>query len=418
MSAPASELLDNPDYVSDLKNDDLSSRQIADRWGTGKSTVNDHRKNLGTSRPQNENSPTSDSETHRPDGSADYVLSSDRAWGFKDFREFIRSKGQDPDQVTFTWGVTTNPTGGFWNKLNNVKPIPSSDKVLQDLSDIRDIIEDYTPRKAVYADLSDFSKVNGLSDLQLGKTDDLGGTETTVTHVLRALDCELEDIDRRKPKQAVIVDAGDLIENFYNTSSQRQTNDMPLTEQIRTARVLLARYIKEVAQICPNVAFITVPSNHSMVRVDKKSPASHPNDDHGIDINHALEEAFAASGRFPFVQFIRPATQWDESVGFETADGTKLGVVHGHQFSSPEKAAQWWQGQDHGRQATSDADILLHGHYHTTGLRQSGNARWIINLPSSDVGSAWFRNLTGETSKRGVLTFDVSHGMWANLDIR
>jgi hypothetical protein len=63
------------------------------------------------------------SESHRPDGTADYVTMSDRAWGFEDFRRFIASKGQDPDAVTFTWGVTSNPSGGFWNKLNNVKPI-------------------------------------------------------------------------------------------------------------------------------------------------------------------------------------------------------------------------------------------------------------------------------------------------------
>ena len=47
---------------------------------------------------------------------------SETAWGYDDYREFIASTGQNPDDVSFTWGWTSNPTGGFWNKLNNVRP--------------------------------------------------------------------------------------------------------------------------------------------------------------------------------------------------------------------------------------------------------------------------------------------------------
>lgn len=63
-----------------------------------------------------------ESETHTADGDS-YVRFSAEAWGESDYRDFIRSKGQDPDEVTFTWGWTSNPNGGFWNKLNNVRPI-------------------------------------------------------------------------------------------------------------------------------------------------------------------------------------------------------------------------------------------------------------------------------------------------------
>jgi len=50
-----------------------------------------------------------------------YTITSEKAWGYNDFCEFIRAKGQDPEKVTFNWGVTTNPAGGFWNKINNVR---------------------------------------------------------------------------------------------------------------------------------------------------------------------------------------------------------------------------------------------------------------------------------------------------------
>lgn len=63
-----------------------------------------------------------ESETHDPEKGSSYVRFSRSVWGYDDYREFIRERGQDPDEVTFTWGWTSNPTGGFWNKLNNVRP--------------------------------------------------------------------------------------------------------------------------------------------------------------------------------------------------------------------------------------------------------------------------------------------------------
>lgn len=65
---------------------------------------------------------TGESETHNADGSSAYVRFSKEAWGYDQYREFIASTGQNPDDVTFTWGWTSNPAGGFWNKLNNVRP--------------------------------------------------------------------------------------------------------------------------------------------------------------------------------------------------------------------------------------------------------------------------------------------------------
>lgn len=52
---------------------------------------------------------------------------SDIEMGYEDFRDYIRASGQDPDKVTFSWGITSNPHGGYWNKLYNVKPIPEGE---------------------------------------------------------------------------------------------------------------------------------------------------------------------------------------------------------------------------------------------------------------------------------------------------
>lgn len=68
------------------------------------------------------NTPAGESEAGNHNGTDAYTLTSDTAWGYEDFRQFIQSKGQDPDAVTFNWGVTSNPAGGYWNKLNAVRP--------------------------------------------------------------------------------------------------------------------------------------------------------------------------------------------------------------------------------------------------------------------------------------------------------
>lgn len=105
--------------------EELPSREAALLSGIGKSTINRHRAGACacevTALPKAGTS--GESETHRPDGSADYVRFSERPWGFEDYCAFIRSTGQDPSQVTFSYGWTSNPAGGFWNKLNNVRPI-------------------------------------------------------------------------------------------------------------------------------------------------------------------------------------------------------------------------------------------------------------------------------------------------------
>lgn len=107
--------------------EELPSREAAILAGIGKSTINRHRAGEcacedGAAEPAAK-AAAGESETHRADGSADYVRYSARPWGYEDYRKFIASTGQDPDAVTFTWGWTSNPGGGCWNKLNNVRPI-------------------------------------------------------------------------------------------------------------------------------------------------------------------------------------------------------------------------------------------------------------------------------------------------------
>src|SRR5690606_11131245 len=118
------------------------------------------------------------------------------------------------------------------------------------------------------------------ADLQVGKTDKLGGTEELVRRVLTSFYKAAQRASKEKPDTIVLADMGDIIENFKNTKAQRQTNDMNLTNQIRTARRILAQGVRILAPLCNRLIVVSVPSNHCQVREDFGAMASTPNDDY------------------------------------------------------------------------------------------------------------------------------------------
>lgn len=255
------------------------------------------------------------------------------------------------------------------------------------------------------------------SDWQVGKSDVNGGTKETIARILggtHEVKCRLI----ASPVQHLgIADLGDIIENFQNTKSQGQTNDMDLTTQIRTARRLMLRIIMELAPLAPRVSYVAVPSNHCQVRAEgSKDLASTTDNDWGLELQAQIQDVLQGRDGFEHVEFIRPA-RLEEAVTLDFG-GATVGFTHGHQARSPERVAEWWRGQSHGRRSNlHNADYLIHGHYHNFRVSQSGDQRWLIGTPSSDPGSTWFTNSTGESSTAGTLTFEMENGQWRNMEI-
>lgn len=124
-----SPLLDDPKFIADLEDLTISGGAIGRKWGTAKSAVNKYRRRMAAGEALVQvGVAASESEENNSDGTIRSVVKmSDTAWGLNDWREFLRNAGQDPDAVTFTYGVTSNPAGGYWNKLNNVRPTAQSE---------------------------------------------------------------------------------------------------------------------------------------------------------------------------------------------------------------------------------------------------------------------------------------------------
>ena len=355
-----------------------------------------------------------ESEAHDSNGDH-YVRLSQEPWGHDDYRAFIQSKGQNPDEVTFTWGWTSNPVGGFWNKLNNVRPIKTANPNLPNTDDLYRSIDTWVPPAQTVDILTDATFVVCAADLQTGKTDFGLKSADLTNRVLRSFAAAADIARERQFAEIVIADLGDIVENINSTSSQRATNDLAITEQIRLARRLMLEGIKMLDPLTPKLTYAAVPSNHGSVRIGPKSPENHVLDDYGIEIAYQLHDICAESEKLSNVEFQTPAESL-ESLSFDTS-GTNLGMAHGHQAQGPDGLGKWWQGQSHGRMPMANADIALFGHFHSLRLQQSGDARWLMVGPASHNGSSWFTNKTGERSQAGMLSFVTANSEWSDLRI-
>lgn len=286
--------------------------------------------------------------------------------------------------------------------------------------DLERAIDSFTPTKPLSKeDATGDTFVVCPADLQVGKAKELrGGSEELIERVMTSLAKAQDRAREFKPAEIILADLGDIIEGFSNTGSQPQTNDLDLTTQVRTARRLMLEAIRLLAPLTPRLVYVTVPSNHCQVRAPgSKDLASIPQNDWGCEIAQQLQDALEDRAEFRHVTFEQPE-DYEEALTLHTQTGTALGMVHGHQARSPEKIADWWKGQSHGRRSGLHlADILLFGHYHSLRVQQSGDGRWLIGAPTSDNGSGWFANKTGESSTPGMLSFTTRMGEWANLEI-
>lgn len=383
-----------------------SGREWARVLGVGETSVRAHRKHV-LGGVVDASVPAGESESHNPDGSASYVRYSTEPWGYDDYREFIRATGQDPDRVTFTWGWTSNPGGGFWNKLNNVRPVAGVASVESiDLPSLYRV-SSRAPRARVKSEPTERATVVVVSDLQIGKTGRRGGTPELLERLAEkraSLDALLKS---RRPSRVVYLDGGDGFEGFENTAGQAFTNDLSLAQQMDCYGAEIWLFLELMHRFAP-VDVAVVPSNHTAWRRGRQQ-LGRPEDDLGLHVHRTVQARAVTGGLEATWHF---PDRYDESLVVDVFD-TAVGLVHGNQFA-PGKAIDWWEGQTFGAQAVTRADVLVTGHYHTFGAGTAGKnpanqrERWWLGAPTLDNGSDWFRQIKGRDSDPGVLVFDVT----------
>lgn len=323
-----------------------------------------------------------------------------------------------PSQLVTTRGMSIrDPQTGSWQKVTwqpNAKALHDS----TNYDDLERALDGWAPSSWTPSrGHRPRTAILNAADLQIGKAQQRGGgTPETVARAKQSILSFAQHCVDTQPERIILADNGDPIENVWNTPSQLVTNDLDVPSQIRTFRRLMLEAIKSLAPLGPEFVYLAVPSNHGAARTGYKSPGGTVDADFGLEISYQLEDAVGMSSYLDNVSFVRPQTL-HETAEFETS-GTKLAFNHGHQSGGLFRHGQWWGRQDHGRMPGWDADIMVFGHFHTEAVYQSGDGRWVIGCSSSDPGSDWYTNGTGEAALPGMTSFDVQDGQWFDMQIR
>jgi hypothetical protein len=384
----------------------LPSRQAAEQLGVGKSTVNYWRQQLSLG-VLDELQPEAGSTQLEAIGegvptTADEVT------------DFLSKRGISPltHRINYSFGGWDSGEAVSHSFKATASPLPPAPAAV-DWSEATERIRtfDFVPSQKEF--LTDVAVIQP-TDYQIGKTDVNGGTAESTQRALQSIANFRAIVEDKRPREIVVANTGDIIENFCNTSSQLSTNDLDLPNQVAHAFALELEIIKQLAPLADTVTYATVPSNHGQWRSGPKQNLGDSHADWGIAVARQVAGAVSLSS-IDNVSVHIPV-QHMESMTLQ-AGTSRIGLVHGHQKAKPESMGEWWAGQDHGRMPTWDADILLVGHFHSMRLYQSGDGRWVFVGPSSDPGSSWYSNLTGQSSVAGMLTFFTSNGAWSDLAI-
>ena len=254
------------------------------------------------------------------------------------------------------------------------------------------------------------------SDLQVGKVDYRGNSQSLIERVELMQARLVDQVKREKPERIIFADLGDTVENFGNAApmQQLQSNDLSIMEQVDLATTLAWQTLKMLSKYVPNITYASVGSNHCQWRIGREAVGK-PTDDWGVFIGRQLAR-LAQESDLP-IKFLEPQPH-DESLALDVFDDGFhiLGMVHGHQAKRPDMVATWWRQQSFGGQAVSGANILIHGHWHhlrvtELGSTPRGTSRFLIMAPTMDNGSGWWRRVAGEDSVPGLATFILEKGV-------
>ena len=260
--------------------------------------------------------------------------------------------------------------------------------------------------------------VHAIADWQIGKEAYGQGTEQTVGRILDGLEASVARIKRENKRRPigtiVLASLGDLCEGVVSQNGGvALSSDLGLTEQLRVIRRLLLEHVKAFAPLAESLVVPTAPGNHDQAyRLMGMSAAA--TDSFAVDAAMQVADALHLAGGYDHVTFITPDVD-DLTVTIE-AEGTVIGMAHGHQFRGPEKAQDWWAKQGHARKRIGQAHILMSGHFHHLRVTDD-SGRVHIQAPTVDPGSPWYDNKNGGGPQSGVLTLLTRAGHWTGLEI-
>jgi hypothetical protein len=359
-----------------------------------------------------------ESETHSPDGSANYVRYSQQPWGHDDYRAFIASRGQDPDAVTFTWGWTSNPAGGFWNKLNNVRPKAGTAATL-DLAALTQSVRGWKPStRTAGHDGPPAALVVSMADWQLGKGEG-DGTPGTLRRLAASLESIVAYADTLKGvDHLILANMGDHTENVAGSyANQTHTVDLNMRDQIMLAVETNLAWIKALAPLFDKVTYAAALCNHGQLsRGQGRDNVTDDADNATGLIGDTLRTICNGHPDLRRIEWIVPR---DEMITRVTAAGVNMPLSHGHKITGKEEDWLAKQSQYLTQVHRWIPDVWHTAHKHHAAVTDFGPYTR-IQATTSDPGSKWLLDSAGMYSRPGTTTFTIGAalpGKWAEYRI-
>ena len=320
-----------------------------------------------------------DSESHNgTTGESSYSRFSDRPWGYSDYIDFLREKGVDPETVTFDWGYTSKPGGGFWNKLNRVRPIAATGSAKGGGSDgpAWPVIQPATPVSiAITAPASceshEVRRKTGMklslkcADTQIGfRRIDSGLADSEgfppepfeAFHDDRAMAVFLEVCRREQPDSIVIL--GDFLDL---PSQSRWAQEAGFAQTTQMALDYAHHWLASLRAACDTAEIVLVEGNHdkrmqsyvetnALAAFGLRQAGGVPGDWPVMSLPHLLR---LDSIRVQYVDAYPAATYWDNE-GTRNIHGTRANGRGSTtaQYSHELPTVSTWSGHAHRTEIT------------------------------------------------------------------
>lgn len=348
-----------------------------------------------------------------------------------DYDTLLREFGYNPDEVT----IVGHPKVSRWQQRARIRG--TADYETTWLSAYRFVI---APRESATApaDLEDIIKrvkktpkagtgphvfVFQASDLQCGKVGKTPNGEASTPliaecylHSVEAAVDEFKALKRLGIEAIQISMPGDLVEG---SQSQRGKNmgfltEISVPEQTRVLRRLMMATVEAFAPLVDRVYLSVVGGNHDDSDRALNSWAG---------ANWATETATTiadsltmnpAAFRHVTVQ-VPDRWQGHMTIPVGEDNPTIVTLAHGHQWRRG-RGMDWWAGQAHGGHPAGASQVLQCGHYHGWHLESSAT-KTLIQSPTFDLGSAWYEESTGATSRRGGLVYLLNGGEVTRMSV-
>lgn len=262
-----------------------------------------------------------------------------------------------------------------------------------------------------------------VADTQFGKADG-DGLKGTIQRFLTSTDNAIDrfkDLKKigRPLDKIVVAGIGDIVEGCDGQyASQAYNVEINRREQTTLARRLNRDLIIKCADVANQVDVTAVPGNHGENRRDGREYTT-PGDNDDVAIFEQIQDILSANPKaYGHVRFHLPE---NEIYTVLDISGTKVGFTHGHIAGSgnmpQKKILDWWVGQSFGGQEIADAKILVTGHYHHFSVIEHNTSKIHIQCPSVESESTWWKNLKGQVSPPGLLTFVVDSNGYKDLQV-